>query len=194
MERKKKESKQTKEKKPMWRKITPGTLYPIPRNTSRAARQGEPFEATEEELGKYADQFEEIDRAELMNTDEGKQQAIQDHESKYKLASAGGDKYNIMGEDDEEEPINEKPMNIDEANAMKEALDREDIANEAVEANAEEEKGGTKKKGKSTPSERSSSEKSTLPGGKTTGGKESQTEGAEKGNRSNTDFNEKTVE
>lgn len=47
-------------KKPRWRKITRGTLYPFPEQRNISVKVGEIIEATEEEIEKYCDQFESV--------------------------------------------------------------------------------------------------------------------------------------
>lgn len=128
MERKKKE-----EKKPTWRKITPGTLYPFPRNASRAVRgMGDTIEATEEELGKYIDQFEAVKAKDVKEDPQAVKEAAKENATTFKVVDDGSGKYNVIGEDDE--PQNEEPLSVDEANAMKDALDKEAIADAEGEA------------------------------------------------------------
>lgn len=45
------------DKKPMWKKVTRGTLYPFPTQRNRRVKPHETIEATEEEIAKYRDEF-----------------------------------------------------------------------------------------------------------------------------------------
>lgn len=46
------------DKKPTWKKITPGKLYPFPKNRNRRVKPQEVIEATQEELAYVSNQFE----------------------------------------------------------------------------------------------------------------------------------------
>lgn len=155
MERKKKEAPKTK----TYRKLTPGTLYPTPLDTTKRARKGDLIELTDEEFEKFQDQFEEVSTKDLnqlkhnpdvnaTKTQElGKESAV-----KYNvLAIDGGNTYNVV-EEGSDEPLNEDgPLTFDEANAMKDALAAEAVA-EAVKKEAgvkpspDEKKAQSKKK------------------------------------------------
>ena len=134
------ERKKNQEKKPTWRKITPGTLYPFPRDASRAVRGiGETIEATEEELGKYVNQFERVKPKDGRVDLQAQKDTAKENAETFRVVDAGSEKFNVVDEGDE--PQNEEPLTADEANAMKEALDKEAIA--AAEGEAA---GGKKKK------------------------------------------------
>lgn len=52
--------KETQSKKPVWKKMTRGTLYPFPNQRNIKIEKNETVEATQQELGRFINQFELI--------------------------------------------------------------------------------------------------------------------------------------
>lgn len=112
--------------KPLWRKITPGVVYPFPNQRGRRIKPQEQVRATEEELGKKIKHFELIEDAKGKKATKAPKEAeeveIPEGEN-YGIISVGKGWYDVVSS--EGKVMNEKKLREDAAKELKESLEEE---------------------------------------------------------------------
>ena len=114
--------------KPLWRKITPGTLYPFPAQRDRMVKPKEVIRATQEELGKFVDEFELLEDGKGKNKVSKEPGSNQDNLSTvdkevYEIKSTRGGKFNVFSESGKK--MNDKALTANEAEELKNSLEEE---------------------------------------------------------------------
>lgn len=125
-----KRTQKTGDTKPVWRKTSPGKLYPFPKKRSHCVKQGDTVSATAEELGKFVKEFELVDKGtgeyEItvapVETQKGETVENPDKEI-YTIDSVGGGWFNVMSPDGKQ--MNDKKLRQAEAEALKKELEEE---------------------------------------------------------------------
>lgn len=111
--------------KPVWKKISRGTLYPFPKQRNVRVKPFEKIQATEEEIAKYRDQFELVkdgtgDYKVKPTKAEPKPEPALPEE--YKLVEVGENQFNVVSSSGK--VMNgKKPLFEDEAQQLKDQLE-----------------------------------------------------------------------
>lgn len=124
--------KRANQDKPLWRKISQGTLYPFPTQRGRRVKPKETIRASYEELEHVIDQFELIDNVKgefkvpkkflMAHTEEVGGIPAKDE---YSIESAGNGWFNVLSA--ERTVMNDKKLRAEEAQELKESLEEETI-------------------------------------------------------------------
>jgi hypothetical protein len=135
MQRKKiNQSKQTQEaeqdQKPVWKKVTRGTLYPFPRKPTKV-KPNDTLVASEEEIAKYRDHFELVQDGTgeyiVKNVVQTKPDIAmlrrEAEKEEYKLIPIGQGLYNV--ESPSGKTMNDKGLKLEDAEALKVSLEDE---------------------------------------------------------------------
>lgn len=125
--------KRAEKNKPLWRKISPGTLYPFPNERGRRVKPKETIRASREEIEHVIDQFELIEN--VKGEFKVKKKFLADSEEEnipgapakdsYSVESAGGGWYNVLSP--EGTVMNDKKLRAEAAEELKESLEEETI-------------------------------------------------------------------
>lgn len=126
-------------KLPLWRKITPGALYPFPGKTNRRVKFKEEIRISEKDLGTRVDQFELVEdgkgeykvssKAKGEEQEKEEQPEPQPKQSaeidSYTIEHVGAGWYNVVSSDGK--VMNEKKLRSEEAKELKASLEEETV-------------------------------------------------------------------
>lgn len=114
--------------KPLYKKITPGTLYPFPNQRGRRIKPGERIRASQEELEHVADQFELVENGKgKYKVKKSKKDIIEIPEGeKYNVKSIGKGWFEVISQ--EGKVMNEKKLRAEDAESLKKSLEEETTA------------------------------------------------------------------
>lgn len=110
--------------KPVWKKITRGTLYPFPKQRGVRVEPNKTIEATEEEIARFRDQFELVKDGTgiyRVKKDEPTPPPPGPEPEVYTLAPENG-AFNVLSEAGKK--MNETPLSLEEAEELKSSLEK----------------------------------------------------------------------
>jgi hypothetical protein len=118
------------DQKPIWKKITRGTLYPFSHQRNRRVKPNEKLQASEEEIAKYRDHFELIKdgtgKYKVKTIDPGQQIKTKKEKptpEKYELVPIGDGLYDV--ESPSGKKMNDQSLDREGADALIAELDKE---------------------------------------------------------------------
>lgn len=118
--------KRAEKNKPLWRKITPGVLYPFPNQRGRRIKPQEQIRATEEEIAHVRDNFELVENVSGKHAAKAPKEAeeveIPEGEN-YGIMSVGKGWFDVVSS--EGKVMNEKKLREDAAKELKDSLEEE---------------------------------------------------------------------
>jgi len=112
--------------KPLWKKITRGTLYPFPNQRNRRVKPQEQIRASEEELAHVIDQFELVEdgKGEFKVKGVKKEETVEIPDGEeYGVVSAGRGWFNVVSQGGK--VMNDKKLRAEEAKELKDSLEEE---------------------------------------------------------------------
>lgn len=119
------------ENKPLWRKITPGTLYPFPNQRGRRVKPKETIRASREELEHVIDNFELVEnvtgefKVKKKYLTKESEDIGTPEKDEYSVESVGPGWFNVLSP--EGKIMNDKKLRAEAAEELKESLEEETI-------------------------------------------------------------------